>query len=174
MKIKLQYILILFLVFMQLSCSSARRLEKSSSQISYNALGLQYNRKDNVALYEEAASWLSVRHCYAGISKKGVDCSGLVHAIYKKVYAISLERNSAKIFKENCRKISKHSLREGDLVFFNTGGGRKSRTKINHVGIYLKHDKFLHSTTSKGVIVSDLKDDFYKKTWVCGGRVLSN
>jgi cell wall-associated NlpC family hydrolase len=170
-KINFKYLVVSAIVFMQLSCSTIRRIEKSVIENSYSALGLQHERKDNEALYNEAASWLHVPHRNAGLSKRGIDCSGLVYLIYKNVYRITLERNSAMIFKENCRRKSKNFLREGDLVFFNTGRGRTTRKNINHVGIYLKEDKFVHASTSRGVIVSDLDEEYYRKTWVCGGRV---
>ena len=73
--------------------------------------------------------------------------------------------------KKNCRKKRKGALREGDLVFFNSGKGLNIRKNINHVGIYLKDHKFIHTSTSRGVMVSDLNEDYYRKTWVCGGRV---
>ncbi|HEY6913728.1 MAG TPA: NlpC/P60 family protein, partial [Paludibacter sp.] len=38
-------------------------------------------------------------------------------------------------------------------------------------GIYLKEDKFVHTSTSKGVMISSLDEDYFRKTWVCGGRV---
>jgi Cell wall-associated hydrolases (invasion-associated proteins) len=70
---------------------------------------------------------------------------------------------------KNCRKIGKGRLREGDLVFFSTGN--KAKAYVNHVGIYLKTNKFLHASTSKGVIVSDLDEPYYMRAWACGGRV---
>jgi cell wall-associated NlpC family hydrolase len=72
------------------------------------------------------------------------------------------------MLKKNCRKISRRKLKEGDLVFFNTS---KSKSYVNHVGIYLKENKFLHASTLKGVNVSNLDEDYYRKTWICGGRV---
>ena len=48
---------------------------------------------------------------------------------------------------------------------------RASRKKVAHVGIYLKDGKFVHASTGQGVIVSSLKEDYYTKHWLCGGRV---
>ncbi|MDR2341562.1 MAG: C40 family peptidase, partial [Campylobacteraceae bacterium] len=58
---------------------------------------------------------------------------------------------------------------EGNLVFFRTDNGDKKTP--NHIGIYLKEDKFVHASTSKGVIVSSLDEPYYKKAWISGGRV---
>lgn len=65
-------------------------------------------------------------------------------------------------------KISKRQLQEGDLVFFHNG--RRKRV-ANHVGIYLKDGKFVHASTSSGVIVSRLEEPYYRKCWMQGGRV---
>ncbi len=159
--------LALFLV----GCSTTRQIDKKQSNEVYKTLGLQKERKDNLVLYIEAASWLNVPHRGGGLSKKGVDCSGLIHELYKNVYGKNIGRNSLDILKKNCNRIGKSRLKEGDLVFFNSGSGSKTIAKINHVGIYLKDHKFLHASTSRGVIVSDLEEDFYRNAWVCGGRV---
>jgi len=130
---------------------------------------MQKGHKDNFALYKEAALWLNVPHRDGGLSVNGIDCSGLAYIIYKNVYGKTIERNSATILQKNCVRRWKSQLREGDLVFFNTAGTSKFR--VNHVGIYLKDNKFLHSSTSRGVIVSSLEEDFFRKAWICGGRV---
>lgn len=167
--LKPNYIVTFVLLFTLFSCHTTRQLERQQSREIYEALQLTKYRKDNFALYREAASWLNVPHREGGTSRKGVDCSFLVGAIYKQVYGIKLERNSEAIFEKNCRKLSKHRLDEGDLVFFNTS--RKAGNNINHVGIYLKDNKFIHASTSRGVIISDLTDAYYQKSWICGGRV---
>jgi cell wall-associated NlpC family hydrolase len=119
-------------------------------------------------LEAEVQQWLGVPYKYGGQSKNGVDCSGLVVEIYKNVYGIKLYRASYEIYEKNCSKINCEELEEGDLVFFNT---LKKNNRINHVGLYLKNDKFVHSSTSKGVIISDMTEPYYKKCFVGAGRV---
>ena len=91
--------------------------------------------KDNHQLYVESAAWLGVPYRGGGNSKRGVDCSGLTSHLYKKVYHKKLKRNSDDQRTQDCHKVSKRNLREGDLVFFHNG--RKKRI-ASHVGIYLK------------------------------------
>ena len=167
--IQFRSILLWVLALGLFSCSTSRHIEKREGSQAYKALGVTEDRKDNVALYREAASWLHVPHQDGGMSRKGTDCSFLVYSVYKTVYHKTLERNSAAMLNKNCRRISRNKLREGDLVFFDTLG--RSGTNVSHVGIYLKDHKFLHTSTSKGVIVSDLDEAYYRKTWVSGGRV---
>jgi lipoprotein Spr len=61
--------------------------------------------------------------------------------------------------------VANEDLQEGDLVFFNTRGG------ISHVGLYLGNNYFVHSSTSGGVTISSLTDDYYSKKFLSGGRV---
>ena len=130
-------------------------------------LGIDINRKDNHALYVESSNWLGVPYRSGGTTKRGVDCSGLTSNIYKKVYRKDLERNSEDQRKKDCRKVKKGKLREGDLVFFHNGRKKK---KATHVGIYLKDQKFIHASTSHGVIISTLEEDYWKQHWLSGGR----
>jgi len=167
--IQFRCILLWSLVLVFFSCSTSRRIERKQSKEVYETLGLDKDRNDNPALYKEAASWLHVPHVDGGTSHNGTDCSSLVYSIYKTVYNKTLERSSAGMLSKNCRRISWNNLKEGDLVFFKTSS--KSKAYVNHVGIYLKDFKFLHASTSKGVIVSKLEEDYYRKVWVCGGRV---
>ena len=81
-----------------------------------------------------------------------------------------LARSSADMLKYNCKKVSRAKLQEGDLVFFKTGRGGK-RGVPNHVGIYLKNGRFIHTSTSSGVMVSSLSEPYYTRTWLTGGRV---
>ena len=169
MRLNFRYISISFLALFLFSCSPTRQLEKKERIEVYGVLGLEYDKKDNFALYKEAASWMGVPHVDGGMSREGVDCSSLVQQIYLKVYNIKIERNSENILQINCKRISKNNLREGDLVFFKTTN--KSSAKVNHVGIYLKEHKFVHASSSRGVMVSNLDDDYWVRAWVCGGRV---
>ena len=130
-------------------------------------LGIDIDMKDNHALYVESANWLGVPYRGGGNTKRGVDCSGLVYSIYKKVYRKELQRNSDEQRKKDCRKIRKSKLREGDLVFFHNGRKKKRAT---HVGIYLKTRKFIHASTSQGVIVSRLDEEYWNEHWLSGGR----
>ncbi|MCQ2204079.1 MAG: C40 family peptidase [Bacteroidales bacterium] len=157
--------------------SSKDNKSKEASQDTYSTahnanckkLGLTPSSGDNTKLYAECASWMGVPYKYGGTSKSGTDCSGFTYSVYKAVYGKTLTRQSAGMLSDNCTRIKKEQLREGDLVFFRTDGKRTSTP--NHVGIYLKNNKFIHASTSKGVVVSDLNQDYYVKNWIAAGRV---
>ena len=129
-------------------------------------LGYQLNGTENRELIQEVASWLGTPYKYGGSTKAGADCSGFVQSIYKKVYGIDLARVSASMAQNSQRVNNPSRLREGDLVFFRISGRR-----ISHVGIYISNNKFIHASTSRGVIVNDLDESYYKQRFAFGGRV---
>ena len=173
-------IIYFLLVCVAVSCIASCSTRKQGKVYSkYNSqtisrlskqFGLRLTQADNITLYDACSQWLGVKHRDGGNTKKGVDCSGLASIIYKQVYDIKIERSSANILRKNCVQINRNNLREGDLVFFKTLGTGNSKTPT-HVGIYLKNGKFIHASTSKGVIVSSLSEPYYIRTWITGGRV---
>lgn len=165
-------LLLLFTILLS-SCGNQQKVVlphdfKGPKELS-RLYGVRITPKDNIYLYNAGAHWLGVPHRMGGMGKRGIDCSGFVHLLYKEVYGIKLARSSADMLKRNCRKISRGKLKEGDLVFFQTGRGK--RKTPNHVGIYLKNGRFIHVSTSRGVMVSRLDEPYYMRTWVSGGRV---
>jgi len=86
--------------------------------------------------------------------------------------SINLPRNSSEMAKVG-DKISKNDAQKGDLIFFKTGRGNR----ISHVGIVTEviddEIKFIHSSTTRGVIVSSTKEDYYKRRFVQINRVLT-
>ncbi|MBA3662777.1 MAG: C40 family peptidase [Bacteroidetes bacterium] len=128
-------------------------------------LGITSKEIKQSKLYSFIDEWYGAPYKYGGCLKSGVDCSCFTDLLYESVYDRKTARSSGDIFKE-CDKISNENLKEGDLVFFITNG-----KSISHVGIYLKNDKFVHASSSKGVIISDLKEAYYKKTFYSAGRL---
>ncbi len=167
-KLFLQSILLLGLIISFSSCrTSAPRLDYKALAKASIRLGVDINLEDNHKLYMESADWIGVPYRSGGDSKRGTDCSGLTYQVYRKVYRTQLPRKTEDL-KKKSNKVSKRNLREGDLVFFTS---RNSGKKVAHVGIYLKNGKFIHASTSKGVIVSNLNEDYYTKHWISGGRI---
>lgn len=165
---------LLFFILALTSCGSKKQRValpadfKGPKELS-RLYGVRITPNDNIFLYNEGAKWLGVPHRMGGMTKRGVDCSGFVAIVFREVYGKQLARSSADMLKHNCKKVSRANLKEGDLVFFRTGRGKKKVP--NHVGIYLKNGKFIHTSTSSGVMVSSLSEPYYIRTWLTGGRV---
>jgi len=116
-------------------------------------------------LLDAVDEWYGVRYRVGGNTKSGVDCSGFTVAVYAAAYGMTLPRVSRDQYRMS-RKISTTELQEGDLVFFNTNG-----RGVSHVGVYLGNNKFIHASVSRGVMVSDLFDNYYLRRFVGAGRI---
>ena len=111
----------------------------------------------NSSLEQLAKAWIGTPYVYGGSSKSGTDCSGYVMQIYKAHYGISLPHNAGQMYDDSRgSSVSRGSLQEGDLVFFG------SFWKIDHVGIYLKGDRFTHASSSRGVMISPMSDNYWR------------
>jgi len=120
---------------------------------------------ENVRLYEFVDEWMGTPYSYAGSSHQGIDCSGFVGTLYRTVYQKDLPRTASDMEKAST-DLGKTNLREGDLVFFDINGKKGS-----HVGVYLHNNRFVHASSSRGVIISDLNTAYYKQTFSHGGRL---
>ena len=107
-------------------------------------------------LEKYAKEWLGAKYVYGAASKRKTDCSGYVMQVYKGFYGISLDHNAQRIFDDGRGySIKRKKLQEGDLVFFG------NFWKISHVGIYLKGDRFIHASTSNGVVITPMDDNYW-------------
>lgn len=129
-------------------------------------LGIPLDGTENKELIIAIDDWFGTRYKWGGCSKYGVDCSCLVRSIYDDVYGIKLNRTSRGMYYKDLIPIDQEELREGDILCFKI----RSR-RISHVGIYLKDNKFVHSSRTRGVMINDLDEPYYKKRLFSCGRV---
>jgi len=127
--------------------------------------GVKFPPNTDEKLVLEMDSWLGIPYKYGGNSKNGTDCSGMIQQIYKNVYGIQLHR-SAFDMQKDVELISLEKAKLGDIVFF-----KIDQNKVSHVGLYIGDKKFIHASTSKGVIISSLDEDYYKTRFYAMGRV---
>ena len=111
-------------------------------------------------LEKYAKEWLGAKYVYGAASKKKTDCSGYVMQVYKDFYNIALDHNAQRIYDDGRGySIRRTKLQEGDLVFFG------NFWKISHVGIYLKGNRFIHASTSKGVVITSMDDNYWSSKY---------
>jgi cell wall-associated NlpC family hydrolase len=131
----------------------------------------RFKNKKADAVIASAMNYAGVRYRYGGETKKGMDCSGLIHVALKE-NAIAFPRVSY-VMAEEGKKIKVKDVRKGDLLFFKT---LKKGKKINHVGLVVKVEKneikFIHATSSRGVIVSSLREGYWNHAFVKATRIL--
>lgn len=117
---------------------------------------------DNVV--KTAEKYLKTPYRFGGDSPKGFDCSGFVKFVYDK-NGKKLPR-TADVQYRTGQKVERAGLKPGDLVFFNTYASGAS-----HVGIYYGSGKFIHASTSKGVMISRLDEPYWKPRYLGARRV---
>jgi cell wall-associated NlpC family hydrolase len=117
-------------------------------------------------LRSKVRQWEGTPYRMGGSSRRGVDCSGFVHRLYRDIFVQQIPRSTALLVKSG-RPIGKNKLRTGDLVFF------KVPHKGRHVGIYLSRMEFAHASTSKGVTISSLEDHYWYRCYWTARRYRS-
>lgn len=129
-------------------------------------LGVSRRDIDNEALFKFIDAWYGVDYRLGGSDMDGIDCSGFVKKLYMDVFGVDLLRTSYEMF-ANCEHLRKaDEASEGDLVFFKTRGRR-----ISHVGVYLMNNYFVHASTTQGIMISSLNEEYWHKHFAGVGRM---
>lgn len=116
---------------------------------------------------QHALQYVGSPYVYGGSSPSGFDCSGFTTYVMKH-FGYSVNRTASGQM-DNGTAVDRSQLQPGDLVFFNSGNSSKRAT---HVGIYTGNGQFVHASTSTtGVIVSDLNSSYYSRTYVGARRL---
>ncbi|PCJ98800.1 MAG: hydrolase [Flavobacteriaceae bacterium] len=118
-----------------------------------------------------ALTFSGVKYKYGGTTRKGMDCSGLLYVAFKE-HHVAIPRVSYVMANEG-KRIKIKNVTKGDLLFFKT---TKKGKRINHVGLVVavkgNDIKFIHATSSRGVIVSSLREGYWNYAFVKATRVL--
>ncbi len=162
------------------SKDNANQLNIADLQLAYQLLVLkqsnaiqqqQFEKQQNKLIQRAiliARKQLKIRYRWGGTSpKKGFDCSGLIQYSFKKAN-ISLPRTAASQYKET-KRISLSELQSGDLIFFHTR--RRKQVKVNHVGIYLGNNQFIHAPRKGKTVTIAKLNRYWKEKIVGAGRI---
>jgi probable lipoprotein NlpC len=143
------------------SCSSTKTVVKTTKRGA--------TKIDKII--SNALKYKGVPYKFGGTTKRGMDCSGIVYVSYLQENT-PLPRVSRDMAKRG-KKVSLKNAKKGDLLFFKTS---KRRNRINHVGLIISVKKnqirFIHATSSRGVITSLLSDTYWKSAFVKVKRIL--
>lgn len=138
-------------------------LKSSQSDFEYMVNSLDTRKK----VLEQYASWKGVKYRLGGSSRKGIDCSGFVQLTFKEQFNVTLPRSTYEQEQIGKKVANKKELVNGDVVVFNAGSTGR------HVGIYIGDNKFVHASTSQGVIISDMNNSYWKNRFREARRVLN-
>ena len=166
------YIFAIVTVLLATGCKSSKSVTGLTSSYDKNRptdtrIEIPELYGDEKLLVDEALTWLGTRYKYGGKDYNGTDCPGLTMQVYMKALGIALPRSSREQ-QQFCKSIHKSKLNAGDLVFFCTG---RDKTRVSHVGLYVGNGQIIHSSASRGVIVSRLEEKYYTSTYHSSGHV---
>lgn len=180
MKKFLQFVVCIFIIA---SCGSSKRVvhkrpnpysktvvkSPDLRNLFSNYSGSNSSRVNEIL--KDAEKYLGAPYKYGGNTSKGFDCSGLVCKVFDE-NKMKLPRRSIDQGNQGV-EISIRNTKPGDLLFFATSGGRN----VSHVGIVHTINSngeiiFIHSSTSKGVIISSLNEKYWNKAYLFARRIL--
>ncbi len=162
----MRYLLVLLMMCCLAGCSTtlfqkrkviyAPSIKNTSSSVQHSTV-----KQKLLSQYRE---WKGTRYRDGGVSKKGVDCSGFVQITFKAKLGVDVPRETDQQVRIG-RFVAKDNLLSGDLVFFKTGFFSR------HVGIYLGETRFLHASSTKGVTISSLREEYWADNYWQAKRI---
>lgn len=127
--------------------------------------------RDIQEIVQTAYSYKGTPYKYGGTNRSGIDCSALMQNSYASAgYQIP---RTAKAQSKYGKRVGWSGLKAGDIVFFKF---KSKGEKWYHSGMVtaVKKDNiyFIHASSSRGVVVSDLNSDYYRKNVKTFRRVI--
>lgn len=139
----------------------------SASELNSDTVALSLNsERVRTQLQQQYQSWQGTPYQLGGNTRSGIDCSGFTQTTFSQQFNVGLPRTTARQITAG-KQIRKENLLPGDLVFFQTAA------KVRHVGIYMGYEEFLHASTSKGVMISQLSNPYWLQAYRTSRRIFS-
>lgn len=132
---------------------------------SRNASNAKNAKRAQAKLEKAYAHWKGTPYRFGGNTANGIDCSGLIYQIMRHEFGLNLPRTTDQQIRVGRRVKAGREL-PGDLIFFKTG------KKQLHSGIIISKGRFIHSSTSRGVIISEVSNSYWRKRFLRINRVL--
>ena len=139
--------------------------EANLTKVSEEEIKIETKNISDKTLVNFISDWYGTIYKYGGTDKHGIDCSHFAAKLYADVYKKTITGPSNSIEQETM-SVKATEVQEGDLLFFKINGD-----KVSHVGVYVGNNKFVHASTKRGVILSDLNEPYYKKYFYKAGKL---
>jgi cell wall-associated NlpC family hydrolase len=151
--------------------ASTHKASKGRRNSALSVLNGKSNRRgsSNSRVIRTAKRYLGKRYVWGAVGPNKFDCSGFTQYVIRKSKGVRIPRVSRKQAYYG-KYVSRSNLRAGDLIFFDTSHRR--RGYVNHVGIYIGGNKFIHASSARHrVVITSLNRPFYKARFKWGRRV---
>ncbi len=146
-----------------------RRYASSKKKRHNNAMDIFTSHSNNADVIRIAKRYLGKRYVWGAEGPNKFDCSGFTQYVMKKSKGVKIPRISRRQAYYG-KYVSRRNLKPGDLIFFDTS--RRRRGYVNHVGIYIGNNKFIHASSARHrVVITSLERPFYRARFKWGRRI---
>jgi lipoprotein Spr/probable lipoprotein NlpC len=115
-------------------------------------------------LMQAHEEWRGTPYRLGGSTRNGIDCSAFVQTVMREYLNQEVPRTTESQLRVGFR-VRPQQLQPGDLVFYRTG-----RLRL-HVGIYITEGRFLHASTSNGVMISRMEETYWSRRFLQSRRI---
>ena len=161
---------IVFYLFILISCGGSRSTKSNKTtqkQKNSNSSSISSKKADNII--KIARSYIGTKYKYGGLTRKGIDCSGLSYNVFKDVGLVLPRTSTAQ--SQVGKRIYIGEVVKGDLIFF---GAKPSSKKITHIGIVSYSNngtvRMIHASSSKGVREDNVDGHYWKQRYIKASR----
>ena len=140
--------------------------KKPSGSKSYGDFFI--TKTQGAEIVSTAKTFMGVSYVFGGTTPAGFDCSGLLQYVFK-MNGLTIPRLADEQYNSLGRAAKLNQLTAGDLVFFTT-----YTSGVSHCGIYVGDGKFLHASSSRGVTISNLSDEYWRTRFVGAKKLVKD
>src|SRR5690554_1723474 len=136
-------------------CASNQALQSGNASAQYSPPEFIPGNAKAEKLWQAFERYQGAPYQYGGTTAQGFDCSGFITTAYRESLGQTLPRTTSKMLSYG-DVVHPGDVEPGDIVFFRIAG------KDQHAGIYMGDNRFIHASTSSGVIMSNLNGYYWK------------
>ncbi len=156
MAMAIRYVIILAVSSLVMSgCASNQQLQPGGAALQYSPVESAPGSVKAEKLWKAFERYQGTPYQYGGTTARGFDCSGFITTAYRESLGRRLPRTTSQMLRHG-DVVHPDDVKPGDIVFFRIGG------KDQHAGIYMGDNRFIHASTSSGVIMSELNGYYWK------------